>query len=104
MITPCNDVITSFSAILIRIRKHSGKPTVRLMLVETAKTRAVYERFGTWGQCERWLASFMSSSVAKNKLVGVQKHLGRKNLAIIVSVMVSRCQLECLGFPRADCC
>ena len=102
MITPCNDVMTSFSAIIIQIHEHGSEPTIRLILVEMANTQAVYERFGTWAQCEILLASLMGCSVAKDKMVGVRKRLKRKRPVIIASVMASQCQLEGIGFPRAD--
>ena len=93
------EVTLPFRAHLFRIH---GDKTVRILLVETTSAQAVYEGFGPWSKCRRWIKRLAPSGVSKDELAIVRKLLDRKQLATIRNVRASVHDLEALGFHRAD--
>jgi hypothetical protein len=91
-----------FRVHLIRIQGRKGNLTVRVLLVETTSAQAVYEGFGSWPKCRRWINQLSTVRVSKDELAVVQKLLDRKQLATIKEVRASLHDLELLGLHRAD--
>ena len=92
----------SFRVHLIRIDGRKGKLAVRVMLVETTSAQAVYEGFGSWSKCRRWINQLSSIGISRYELAAVRKLLDRKRLATIKEVRASLYDLEALGLHRAD--
>jgi len=78
-------------------------PTVRVLLVETTGAMLIYERFGNWNQCRRWVAQISEYAVFGDEFAAIEKRLEMKRLATINEIHVSSCDLESEGFCRVDC-
>jgi hypothetical protein len=87
---------------LIGIHGRKGRLTVRVLLVEITSAQAVYEGFGSWSKCSRWINQLSSIGISKGELTVVRKLLDQKKLATIKEVRASRHDLEALGLHRAD--
>jgi hypothetical protein len=77
-------------------------PVVRVLLVETTKARPIYERFGTWLQCKRWIVQISEYVIVGDQFAAIEKRLEMKRLATIKEVQVSLAQLESAGFHCVD--
>lgn len=100
-----NDLPTvrySFRAHFMRVIGPECDPTVRVLLVETADAKAVYEAFGTWLQCRRWITQISECAIFGDQLAVVQKCLQLNRLATIKNLRASVADLESTGFRRAD--
>jgi hypothetical protein len=78
-------------------------PTVRVLLVETTGAHSIYEGFGSWSQCRRWVAQITECAIFGDQFAAIEKCLEMKRLATIKEVQVSLYDLESVGFHRADC-
>lgn len=88
---------------LIRMHeRRKGSLTVRVMFVEIASAQAVYEGFGSWSKCTRWINQLSSIRVSRSELAVVRKLLDRKQLATIKEVQASAGELEAIGLCRVD--
>lgn len=87
---------------LIRMYERKGTLTVRVMLVETTGAQAVYEGFGSWTKCRRWINQLSSIRISRYELAVIRKLLDQKRLATIREVHASLYDLEALGLQRAD--
>jgi len=92
----------SFRAYFIRLDGSECDPTIRVILVESADARAVYEAFGTWLQCRRWITQVSECAIFGDQLNVVRKRLELNCLATIKTVRASVVDLEFAGFRRAD--
>ena len=92
----------SFRIHLIRIHGRKNSLTVRVMLVETTSAQAVYEGFGSWSKCRRWINQLSSIGISRYELAAVRKLLDQKRLATIKEVQASLYDIEALGLHRAD--
>jgi len=93
----------SFRVHFMRIIGPEPDPTVRVLLVETSKAQTIYEGFGTWSQCRRWVTQISECAIFGDQLAVVEKRLELKRLATIEEIEVSLGRLESAGFRRADC-
>ena len=91
-----------FRVHFILIVEPNGGSTVRMLLVEIANPRTIYEGFGTWSQFNRWMAQLLGIGVPANELAVARKLLKQKQLASIKEVQVSLSDIEALGLSRAD--
>jgi hypothetical protein len=87
---------------LIRIYERKSALTVRVMLVETTSAQPVYEGFGSWSKCRRWINQLSSVRVSRGELAVVRKLLDQRRLATILEVRASPYDLESLGLHRVD--
>jgi hypothetical protein len=92
----------SFRVHFMRINGTERDPTVRVLLVETSKALTIYEGFGTWSQCRRWVTQVSECAILGDQLAAVEKRLELKRLATIEGIEVSLGRLESCGFWRAD--
>jgi hypothetical protein len=95
-------VTLSFRAYFMRIHGPAINPTVRVLLVEATGAQIIYERSGSWSQCERWMAKLTNCVIAREDLAVVRKRLEQKRLASINEVRTSQHDLDSVGFRRAD--
>jgi hypothetical protein len=56
------DARLSFRVYIIRLHGPENDPMVRVLLVETSKTKSIYEGFGSLSQCERWVVQLTVGS------------------------------------------
>ena len=91
-----------FRVHFIRMNGPESNPTVRVLLVETAGAHSIYEGFGSWAQCRRWVAQITESAIFGDEMAAVEKRLEMKRMATIKEVHVSLYDLESVGFHRAD--
>jgi hypothetical protein len=77
-------------------------PTVRVLLVESTGALVIYEGFGSWLQCKRWIAQLSGYVTLRDQLAAVQKRLELKQLATIKEIWTSLHELESVGFHRVD--
>jgi hypothetical protein len=75
--------------------------TVRVILVERMGIGCVYEGFGTWRQCRRWIVQISGCVILAEQFAAVQKCLELNRLATIDEVQASFYDLESVGFRRA---
>lgn len=92
----------SFRVHFIRTDGRESDPTVRVLLIETSAGQTIYEGFGTWSQCRRWVAQISECAILGDQLAAIQKRLEMKSLATIEEIQVSLNALESAGFRRAD--
>ena len=92
----------SFRARFIRMNAHERDPTVRVILVERTESKTIYEAFGTWRQCKRWIARVSGCVILADQFVAVQKCIELNRLATIHEVQASMDDLESVGFRRAN--
>jgi hypothetical protein len=76
-------------------------PTVRVILVETTELRTIYESFGTWRECKRWITLVSGCVIHPDQFAAAQKRLKLNRLATINEVEASVNDLELVGFRRA---
>jgi len=93
----------TFRVHFVRINGPESDPTVRVLLVETTKARTIYEGFGTWLQCRRWVTRISECAILGDQFATVEKRLELNRLATIEEIQVSPHDLESVGFHRADC-
>jgi hypothetical protein len=92
-----------FRVYLIRMHGSENAPTLRLILVEAANTHAVYEGFGSWPECVRWISRLSNMDVFRDDLAAVRRLLDQKRLVTIKSeVRASVDAIESLGLHRVD--
>jgi hypothetical protein len=92
----------SFCVLFIRMHGPEIDPTVRVLLIETSRANTVYEGFGSWSQCERWVAKISGREIPRDQLSLVQKRLELKHLATIEELQASLVDLDSVGLSRAD--
>ena len=78
-------------------------PTVRVLLVETSTATFIYERFGPWSQCRRWVVQLSEFAIFGDEFAAIEKRLEMKRLATIKEIYISSSDLESAGFCRVDC-
>jgi hypothetical protein len=93
----------SFRVHFMRIKGPESDPTVRVLLVETIKARTIYEGFGTWLQCRRWVTRISECAILGDQFATVEKRLELNRWAMIEGLWASPYDLESVGFHRADC-
>jgi len=86
----------------IRMHGPESDPTVRVLLVETTRARAVFEGFGSWSQCKLWVMQISEFAISANQLAAIHKRLELKRLATINEVRASLRDLDSVGLRRAD--
>jgi hypothetical protein len=91
----------SFRAYFIRMKGHESELMVRVILVGNTGTKSIYERFGTWRQCRRWIVQISGSVILAEQFTAVQKCLELNRLATIAELQVSPHDLESVGFRYA---
>jgi hypothetical protein len=92
-----------FRVHLIRIPGRKSSPTLRLLLVEATSGQAVYEGFGSWSKCMRWIVQLSIIGIPRDELAAVRKRLDRNRLVTMNDqVWASLVELESLGLHRAD--
>jgi hypothetical protein len=73
-----------------------------MLLVETSRAQPVYEGFGSWTQCQCWIAQLSGYIILMDQLAAVQKSLDQKRLATIQQIWTSLHDLDSVGFRRVD--
>jgi hypothetical protein len=96
------DTRLSFRAYFIRLHGPESGPTIRVLLVETSKVRSIYEGFGSWPQCERWIGQLTGWIIQRDVLADLRKRLEQKQLATINVVRTSVDIIESVGLSRVD--
>lgn len=98
----------AFSTIRLPFRMHfirmhgpEAEPMVRVLLVDTC-TQTIYEGFGCWSQCRRWIALVSECPILADQLTAIEKLLEMKRLATIQGMRVSLHDLQAVGFRRVD--
>jgi hypothetical protein len=97
------DARLSFHAYFIRLHGPESDLTVRVLLVETVKGQTIYEGFGSWSQCERWIGQLTGWITPRDLLPVLRKRLEQKQLATISVVLASVQDIESAGLSRVDC-
>jgi hypothetical protein len=92
----------SFRVHLIRIHGPESTPVVRVLLVETTSAVAIYEGFGAWSTCKRWIERLSDIGLSPDELAVVRNSLERRRLVTIQEVRASLDEIELLGLHRAD--
>ncbi len=92
----------TFHLLFITMHGPESDPTVRVLLVEATGAQAVYEGFGSWSECERWVIQISGSAVPGDQLAAVRKRLGEKRSATIREVLASLDDLDSIGLHRAN--
>jgi hypothetical protein len=96
------NVQQSFRIHFIRVYGTEKRRTVRVLLVEIPGAQVVYEGYGSWSKCTRWIKRIPSVSIPKSEWEVVRKLLDRKQLATIQEVSASLRDLDSLGLSRVD--
>jgi len=104
MNNPSQTVPLSFRVHFIQMNGPEINPMVRVLLVETTKAKLVYEIFGPWGQCRRWVDQLSECVIFGDEFAAIQRRLEMNRLATIKEIHISLCDLESAGFCRVDCC
>jgi len=91
-----------FRVVFIRMSGPLRDPTVRVLVVETAGARAVYEGMEPWSKCKDWMKQLRGITNPKDKLAEVCKTFKRMQFATIQEAQASLKDLESLGLRRAD--
>jgi hypothetical protein len=73
-----------------------------MLLVATAGDSAVYESFGSWPKCLRWMKHLSRSGVSSHDLSVVKKLFERYQYATFAEVTASTDDLESQGYRRVD--
>lgn len=103
MSTPTSAVTLQFRVHLIRMHGDPINPTLRVILVEAASAQAVYEGFGPWPECMRWIGALATIGVSGDELANVRQLLDQNRLVTMKDqVRASMDALESLGLHRAD--
>ena len=96
-------VTLAFRAHLIRVDGPRSSPNLRLILAEAASARMVYEGFGSWLECMRWIGALTRIGISGDELALIRQQLDQKRLATMKDeVLASPDELESLGLHRAD--
>jgi hypothetical protein len=92
-----------FRVHLIRVHGSKNNPTLRVLLVEVTSAQTVYEGFGSWSKCMRWINQLSNFGILRDELVAVRKLLGQERLVTMKDeVRASLDELGALGLHRAD--
>ncbi len=92
-----------FRVHLIRVHGRPRTPSLRVILVETTSAQAVYEGFGSWSKCMRWIGELSSIGIRGDELALVRKLLDQERLVTMKDeVRASLDTLELLGLHRVD--
>jgi hypothetical protein len=92
-----------FRVHLIRIHGNKDNPTLRVLLVEATNAQAVYEGFGSWSECMRWISQLSNITILRSELAIVRKLLDQERMVTMKNeVRASGDELESLGLHRAD--
>ena len=86
----------------IRVDGTEKRLTVRILLVEIPGAQVVYEGFGSWSKCIRWIERIPGVSIPKGDWAAARKLLDRKQLATIQEVSASLRDLDSLRLSRVD--
>jgi len=78
----------------IRVDGTEKRLTVRILLVVIPGAQVVYEGFGSWSKCIRWIERIPGVSIPKGDWAAARKLLDRKQLATIQEVSASLRDLE----------
>lgn len=73
-----------------------------MLWVAPSETPAVYEGFGTWNKCIKWINKLSDIETATHDWINTYKLLERDQYVMIPCVYASVHQLEMLGFERVD--
>jgi hypothetical protein len=77
-------------------------PMVRILLVATSGSRAVYERVDSWLACSQWLDQILGAAPLDHELSVAKKALLRQQYATIKDVRVFFHALKSGAFHRVD--
>jgi hypothetical protein len=92
-----------FRVHLIRVHGSQSNPTLRLILVESKSAQPVYEGFGSWMQCMRWIGELSGTGIRGDELAPVRRLLDKQRLVTMKDeVRASMNALEALGLNRVD--
>jgi hypothetical protein len=92
-----------FRVHLIRMHGRKSRPTLRVLLVEATSAQAVYEGFGSWSKCTRWINQLSSIGISRDELTLARKLLDQNRLVTVKDeVQASPDELNSLGLHRAD--
>ena len=69
---------------------------------ETTSAVAIYEGFGAWSTCKRWIERLSDIGLSPDELAVVRNSLERRRLVTIQEVRASLDEIELLGLHRAD--
>jgi hypothetical protein len=92
----------SFRAYFIRMHGPESGLTVRMLLVEAANERTVYEGIGSWAQCVCWIVQLSGWIVPREMLSLVRKRVEQKQLAAINVMLNDVRDIESAGLSRVD--
>ena len=91
-----------FRVVFIWMSGPPHDPKVRVLLVETTGTRAVYEGIKRWSKCKRWIGRLQGIPNPGDELAQVSKTFMRAQFAVIQEAHASLQDLAFLGLHRAD--
>ena len=92
-----------FRVHLIRMYGRKSNPTLRVLLVEVTSAQAVYEGFGSWAKCTRWIHRLSEAGISRGELALIRKLLDQNRLVTTKDeVRASPDELMSLGLHRAD--
>jgi hypothetical protein len=91
-----------FRVHVMRMYEPEQELSVRVLIVETSHAQPVYERCGTWSQCEIWIAELSGWFISKDELIKVRKRVEQKRMATIKQIRTSFHKMESIGFCRVD--
>jgi hypothetical protein len=77
-------------------------PKVRVLLVETTGTRAVYEGIQRWSKCKRWMERLQGIANPEDQLGQISKTFMRVQFAVIQDAQATLEDLASFGLYRAD--
>ncbi len=77
-------------------------PKVRVLLVDTTGTRAVYEGIKRWSKCKRWIERLQGIPNPEDELGQICKTFMRAQFAVIQEAQATLEDLASFGLHRAD--
>lgn len=92
----------SFRVHFIRVHGPEKNSIVRILLVEMPMPASIYEGFGSWTKCRRWLKKLSHASISVEEWSVVRKRLDRKRLATIQEMTASLHDIDSMGLSRVD--
>jgi hypothetical protein len=92
----------SFRVHVMRLHGPEQELTVRILIVETLHGHPIYEGYGSWPQCEHWMAQLSGWLIRRDELIQVRKRVEQDRMATIKQIKTSLCEMESLGLLRVD--
>jgi len=91
-----------FRVVFIWMSGPPHDPKVRVLLVETTGSRAVYEGIKRWSKCKRWIGRLQGISNPEDELGQICKTFMRAQFAVIQEAQATLEDLASFGLHRAD--